>query len=316
MDVLETVLLPLFGAIGVGVLAGRLKLFTEDEVRVFSRFVFQLAMPIGVFAFMHTATPPGLAYAGLVMGYLAGLIAVVTLGLVFTRRVGGLTMNEAGAAVFAVACGNAVFFGLPIALAIPGWATPFLVLMVFEGSFAYAIGHALITWPTNEREEGAPGVQAWQSLRQACVRSLTNPIVLAVLLGMVVSSLGIRLPDGVGDAVGFFGQTASPMGLFVLGIYLTQLRSDDAVAHWKMLSLLVPLKLLVFPLVTGLMTYGLTQDSQLALVGAFITSMPPAVSAMVMASTYRQWEAGTAALVGVGTILGLGTVTLFLAIVL
>ena len=54
----------------------------------------------------------------------------------------------------------------------------------------------------------------------------------------------------------------------------------------------------------------------LALVGAFLTGMPPAVTAMVMASTYRLWEGGATAIVGVGTIVGLGTATLFLLTVL
>ncbi len=316
MDALHTTLLPLFAAIGVGFAVGRLKLFSSDEVRVLSRFVFQVAMPIAIFAFMQRATPPSPAYGGLIAGYLAGLAIVTAAGLLVARRIGGLNLNEAGVAVFTVVCGNAVFLGLPVALTVEGWATPFLVLMIFEGSLAYAIGHALITWPKNEDNGGDKAAQIWVSVRGALHRSFTNPIVLAVIFGLMVSVTPLTLPPALDSAASFFGRIASPMGLFILGVYLTSLKGPKGKAQWQLLSLLLLLKLAVFPLVTGGFTYALTGNSTLALVGAFLTGMPPAVSAMVMASTYRLWEGGTTAIVGVGTIVGLGTVTLFLLTVL
>ena len=154
MPAATDILIPLFACIAVGVGAGLLRLFDAGQARVLSRFVFLVAMPVAVLDFMRATEPPGPAYFGLIAGYMAAMLATVGLAFAASRRLLGLSIREAGAGVFATVCGNAVFLGLPIALAVGSWGPPFLILMLFEGLFVFAIGTALMTWP--EHGEASP----------------------------------------------------------------------------------------------------------------------------------------------------------------
>ncbi|WOI53068.1 AEC family transporter [Parvularcula sp. LCG005] len=309
MASLELILAPLFGAIAIGAIAGAMRLFDQDHARTFSRFVFMIAMPIAVFNAMRSTPPPGPAFAGMIIGYLAGLLVTSALAFIVARRWHGATMREAGAAVFTTICGNAVFLGLPISLSLEGWSQPFLILMIFEGFFAFAIGGALVTWP-----EGEADAAIWRSVRDAGVRALRNPIVIAVILGMALSMTHLTLPPVLAAPFDLFGRVASPFGLFVLGLYLAILPRAGGTMPKALLIGLLPLKLVVFPAVTGGITYLLTQDARLTTVAAFFTLMPPAVSSMVLAANYHQLEREVATIVGVGTVLGLVTTTLYLAV--
>jgi predicted permease len=300
---------PLFGVIFIGVLAGSFRLFDEEDARVLSRLVFQLAMPLAVLEFMSEADPPSLAYAGLILGYLGALAIIVGLAFWIARRSARLTMRESGAAVFATTCGNAVFLGLPIALAVPGWASPFLILMIFEGIFVFGIGSALMTWP--EREGAAD--QTRRNLIGAAGRAFRNPIVLATLVGMLMAVASIDIPPLLAGPVFLFGRIASPLGLFVLGLYLALLPQGQSRLPTGLLGGLLPLKLVLFPLLAGGFVYALTGDERLTTVAALFTAMPPAVASVILSATYRQLEAETAAIVAVGTMAGLATVTMFLS---
>ena len=307
MPPVADILVPLFAAIALGAACGALGLFDLAQARVLSRFVFLVAMPVAVLDFMRATEPPGPAYAGLIAGYLIAMLLVAGLTLLACRRMLGLSTNEAGAAVFGTVCGNAVFLGLPIALAVGAWAPPFLILMLCEGLFVFAIGAALMTWPA----PGAPrprggtlGLGAMAGLKAA-----RNPIVLATLAGLVLAITQARLPGPLAGFLDHFGGIAGPAGLFVLGLYLALLPRGEARAFGRPLAVLLPIKLVVFPALTGTLVWLLTRDATFTATAILFTGLPPAVASVVQAAHYRAWETGTAALVGSGTLLGLVTVS-------
>lgn len=311
MPSVVSLLLPLGGAVVIGVIAAWFRLFGQDEARVLSRFVFTVAMPITVFTFAIGAEPPTLAYAGMVAAYLAGLAVTLGLAFVLARLVYGYSVQESGSLVFPVTCGNAVFMGLPIAIGVPGWAAPFVVLMVFEGSLAYGASTALMTWP-EERGAGSllPTVGA------AFRRAIGNPIVLAMISGTALMLLGVELPGALTGALDLFAPIASPVGLFVLGLYLVILPRQSGGFPAKLLVSLLPLKLVFFPALSMGLCWWWTKDATLTAVVGLFTTMPPAVSSIILASAFHLREREVATLVAVGTLAGIVTVTLFLVLAL
>ena len=313
MPSVAAILVPLFASIALGVACGALRLFDLAQARVLSRFVFLVAMPVAVLDFMRATEPPGLATAGLITGYVLAMLVVAGLTFALARRLLGLSVNEAGAAVFATVCGNAVFLGLPIALAVGPWAPPFLILMVFEGLLVFALGAALMSWPgpgAPRPRGGTLGLGAAAGLRAA-----RNPIVLATLAGLVLAILRVSLPGPLSGFLDLFGGIAGPAGLFVLGLYVALLpRQGDALAP-RPLAVLLPIKLLVFPALTGGLVWLLTRDVVFTQTALLFTALPPAVASVVQSAHYRAWEAGTAAVVASGTVVGLATVTGLLLLV-
>ena len=308
------ILVPLFACVALGALAGWQRLFGLAEARVLSRFVFLIAMPIAVLDFMRAAEPPGLAYAGLIAGYLLAMLAASGAALVIARRLVGLGVRDAGAAVFASVCGNAVFLGLPIALSVSGWGPPFLILMLCEGLFVFALGTALMTWPLPGSAPPRGGVAGTAAL--AGYRAARNPIVIATLIGLGLAIVRVALPRPVAGFLDLFGGIAGPAGLFVLGLYVAILPRETKGVDARALAALLPVKLVLFPALAGGLVWLLTRDLVFASVALLFTALPPAVASVVQSAHYRAYEAGTAALVAVGTLFGLGTTTLLLVVLL
>lgn len=314
MPSVSELLIPLLSCVAVGVAAGAMRLFGIEEARVMSRFVFLIAMPVAVLDFMRATDPPGLAYAGLIAAYVLAMAATAGLALLLSRTVLGLSTQDAGAAVFATTCGNAVFLGLPIALSVGGWAPPFLILMLCEGLLVFALGTALMTWPAKGAPAPRGGVLGISLL--AAGRASRNPVVIATLIGLALAVTGITLPREIGGFLDLFGGIAGPGGLFVLGLYVSILPRQRHHVGPKPLVTLLPLKLLFFPALTGALVWLFTEDPTFTSAALLFTGVPPAVSSIVQAAHYGRYEAGTAALVTSGTVIGLGTVTLLLGALL
>lgn len=313
MPSLPLLLAPLFSAIVVGVVAGTLRLFDEKDARTFARFVFSVAMPIAVFNFMRKSQPPDWSYAGLILGYVFALTIVTYMLFVLIRRFTDATIRQTGAVIFASICGNAVFLGLPIAIAIPGWGVPFLMLMVCEGFLAFAIGTALMTWSGEHGANSAPKLIsiAGTSLH----RVMRNPIIVGQLSGTALAFAGVRLPEILGNSLDLVGGIASPFGLIVLGLYLALLIGEQERLPLPELLISLPVKLVLFPALAAGLTWMMTKDSRFSAVAALFTGMPPAVASMVLAATYGQYERRVAAIVSVGTTIGLLTLIGFLSLI-
>lgn len=311
MPSLLTLLAPLAGAALIGAFVAARRIFGQAEARILSRFVFMVAMPIAVFNFAVHSSPPTPAYMGMVVGYLVGLFLVTGLCVLIAQKIFGFSLREAGAIVMTVNCGNAVFLGLPIALQIPDWGPPFLMLMIFEGGLAYAIAISLATSPEHETPS-----HFVSNIARASLRALTNPIPLALIIGTAIVILGIQLPDVIDAPLRLFSGIAAPMGLFVLGLYLVILPRESRDIPVKLVAIMLPLKLVVFPAVAAAICWVLTKDVLLTSVVGFFTILPPAVSSIVLAATYELKEREVATLTAIGSLLGLVIIALYLAAVL
>ena len=73
---------------------------------------------------------------------------------------------------------------------------------------------------------------------------LTNPIILAVVIGFGWSSVGVALPGAAAWLIDLVAAAAAPCALFVLGASLSGLRLGPA---WREGFVIVTLKLLALP---------------------------------------------------------------------
>lgn len=311
MTSLFATLIPLYGVIAAGWLAGRLGVMGQNAAQVLSRFVFLFAMPVAVFGFFAAAPPPDAQVLPMMAAYfLAAAIMMLVTGLAARRRY-GLTVPETGAHAFVSTCGNAIFLGLPIALSIDGWGQPFLMLMLIEGTFVYGASVLLFQWPEDDGRSG----KVTALLGQALGRTLRTPIVIATLAGLGLSLSPIGLPPVAADFARFFGAAAAPTGLFVVGLYIAALPKAELGRYADMIVMTGTAKLLLLPGLTFLLT-GLFTGWTMTLVATatFFTSLPPAVSAVVQASHFGVYERRCAAALVTLTPLSLISVTVLLLI--
>jgi predicted permease len=141
---------------------------------------------------------------------------------------------------------------------------------------------------------------------------LRNPMIMATLAGLVWSLLRLPLPDFMRQPIDMLGQIAIPLMLFALGVRMTGIDFR----HWKIGlwgAVLAPLSglLLAVPLAL-LLPLQPPQAACLILFGA----LPPAVLNYMIAERYQQEPQQVAAIVLISNMASLLIIPLTLAFVL
>jgi malonate transporter and related proteins len=128
--------------------------------------------------------------------------------------------REANAVGLVAGWGNVGYLGIPLTTAVLGPATALAASLVSTLHTALAVTIFLVvaTLADHDRYDGHPtrGTLALTLGR----RVLGNPVVIAIVAGVLVAALRVRLPGPVVSAVGLLGDMAAPGGLLALGILL------------------------------------------------------------------------------------------------
>lgn len=176
-------------------------------------------------------------------------------------------------------CGN---MGLPLVVLTFGEAMlPAAILLLAISNFLhFLVGQQLIT-------------QRW-SIRTV----LTNPMIVATVLGIAVSISGITIPETLRLPIHMLGLIAIPLMLFSLGVRMIAIDFGD----WEIstvAALLCPISgLAVAVLFTTLVSLPPEQSSLLIL----FSVLPPAILNFMVAERYEQEPHRVASIVLVGNL--------------
>lgn len=130
---------------------------------------------------------------------------------------------------------------------------------------------------------------------------LRGPMLWAMLVGIVMSLLGVSLPEWLATSCKMLGETAIPLGLFTLGVGFAGFR----VERWSVGivgAFVCPLSglLIAWPLIKVL---PLTEPMQGLLL--LYSALPPAVMNYILAEQYKQDPGLVSAIVVGGTLTSL-----------
>lgn len=126
-------------------------------------------------------------------------------------------------------------------------------------------------------DETAPG-----DLPPPLLRSLlTNPLILACIVGMALNVTGVALPRILVNTLDFVGSAAVGIGLLAVG---AALQIERMLESGRAVVITCALKLAVQPALFLLLATLLAMDADARLIGVVCTSVPVATSAYVMTS--------------------------------
>ncbi len=151
----------------------------------------------------------------------------------------------------------------------------------------------------------------WHRVRQTVVRVATHPMVLAIILALVITALGVELPAVLDRSVTLIAQTSSGVALFAVGGMLVGLQVRGMITD---VLVTVAGKLLVQPavaigLVVGLVALGLPALSPELRAAAILTCALPAMSILApVGEDFGEGELGAATLM-LSTVLSFLTIT-------
>jgi len=131
------------------------------------------------------------------------------------------------------------------------------------------------------------------------------PLLAAFIGGLFIALMGWRIPEPLGNTFMDFGEMTVPLILFGVGLSVT-LR-----AHWGLLSLLLPLRL-VLGLITAWLTIRIlgSLDSLSRSVILIVSQMPVAANSLIVGDVMGLDEEFIAGAVTLSMLLALGSIPL------
>ncbi|MBF4575757.1 AEC family transporter [Frondihabitans sp. VKM Ac-2883] len=263
----------------IGYVVGRIDLLGPQGHRVLSQLVFFVLTPCLLFTTISKADVHVLFSPILIVSTLAALtvaaISIVVLRLVLRRSVPETTMGTmAGAYV------NANNIGIPVAVYVLGSATYVAPVLLFQLLILTPVVLTIMDVSTN-RGSG--------SSRLATVtRPFRNPLLIASLLGVLVSVFDIRIPTDVLEPFALVGAAAVPVVLISFGMSLHGQKPLQAGSARVDVLVESALKVVVMPVVAwilGAFVFDFGHDE--LFVTVVVAGLPSAQNAFNYAQRYQ-----------------------------
>lgn len=267
--------------------------------------LFWVGVPISIVTFLRQADLTGSVWISPLMAWVAVSVGI-GLGWLWLKRSETPETPPAttrGSFLLSTLVGNTGYLGYPVTLALVGpkyfaWAVFYDTL----GSTlaAYGLGVAIAS------RYGQKNQHTWDLVRQ----TLTNPGLLSFFVGLAVRPVPLPLP--VEQALRIVAWAVIALSLLLLGMRLGQLTSWRS---FKLASISLSIKMLLVPLVLGLLLVPFNLPATAHLVIVLQMGMPPAFATLVLTEAFdldRELTVTTLALGSVGILLTLPIwVTLF-----
>ena len=216
---------PIFILMLLGFYAGKRSLVDNKNVTLLNVFVMDFALPAALF----TATVQT-AWQGIIQQWHLVLVIVIAMWITFfvfyylSTKVFKKTAQDSAVLTLTVALPNYAALGLPILSSVVGEnsATSLSVAICIAcGSVFLTPLCLLILEREKVRTNGGKHNSILQMLPILVWRSVTKPIVLCPLLGVVLSALNIKMPDIVLLSIKPLGLAATASALFLTGLILS-----------------------------------------------------------------------------------------------
>ena len=206
--------LPFFAIIALGYGAGRSRFFTEEATAYLTKFVFYFALSAMIFRFAANLSFAEVFDPDLILGYLAGTMAVYLLVTV-VAALRGLDMQTAAVEAQCAAIGNVGFLGLPMMAILfgPASVAPMMVVL----SVDLVVFSSLIVILINAGRGQGLG---WETLKLVGLGLLKNPMILSICAGLAWSASALPIPAPANDFLTILGGAATPGALFAIGASL------------------------------------------------------------------------------------------------
>ncbi|KAA9136130.1 AEC family transporter [Microbacterium caowuchunii] len=215
-------LLPVFFALAVGYLSGKLHVVDGRHVGALNAVVMKIALPIALFVILAGAPRADVIEHGAVAAAVFVVMAVTYVAVYLLQR-HVWKVDRAGSAVQAltVAFPNTAAVALPIAGALLGRTGELAVAVSLAvGSITLTPATILILNGSGEDTPPKTGHRRGRSI----VRSLSNPVVIAPIAGVVWSLLGLPLPALASSTLDEIGGLTAGLALFLTGVVLSSQR--------------------------------------------------------------------------------------------
>ena len=295
---------PFFALIGLGYWAGRTRFFTEEATAYLTKFVFYFALSAMLFRFAANLSFAEVWDTNLISGYLAGTAAVYVIATIvgMIRRLDvATTAVEAQCA----AIGNVGFLGIPMLALLLGEQAVGVIMMALAVDLI--VFSSLIVILITGSRDGRFSLRIFRTIALGLVK---NPMILAIVGGLLWSGLQIPIPAPMNDFLAILGGAATPGALFAIGASLASKSAERlSVAGWLSFC-----KLILHPAFVAIgVLYLFPVDPYTAVVVISAAALPVAGNVYILAQHYGVAPHRVSATILVSTTISIVTVSAIIA---
>ena len=305
MNAAAQAILPIFGLIALGYVLRSRSLVAIGFWEPAERLTYWLFFPALLISNLAEARLGDLQVLPLLGAELAGIAAVMIIAAVVAQWLLGPWLNLQGSAISSIIQGvqrpnSYIAFALGASL----YGAPGLTLA--------AVCSALVIPPVNilaimslvhwaQHGHGAP------KLPRMILAMVTNPLILASLIGAALNATGVGLPPVIGPALKILGPISLGLGLMVVGAGL------DLGGVRRMippLALVCICKLAILPLIVWVAGRALGLEGVPLMMAVLYGAVPTSTSSFVLAKQMGGDHRLMAAIISVSTVAALATMPL------
>lgn len=293
--------IPFFALVLCGWIAARTRRLPAHSVASLNGYVLWFALPAMLFRFVARTPVDTVIDPRIALGYAASGLAAYALAALLLRQRAGASWIDTAYGALAAAWPNWGYMGFGLMPALLGERA--LATMIAAG-----IMDLLVLMPlallVASRQQSAGGLGAFVGGLKAVAH---NPLFIAILSGLALSLLHVRIPGPIDEFLRLLASSAGPVALFAIGVFVYRPGPVrvDAASVW-----LIAVKLLVHPLLmwmVGAWVIGLDHDV-LAVV-TLTAALPAAGTAFIFVERHGGNVDRVASAILLSTVLSFVTIT-------
>lgn len=298
--------IPLFGLILLGYLAGRFKRIPVEGLAWLNFFLVYVSLPALFFQLLAKTPVSEFTNTAFLARTTFGTFLIFVLCFSIARLVRRADTRAATIQGFAGAYGNIGYMGPPLAIAAfgPQAGVPVALIFCLDNAMHFTLAPTLMALGDEQRQ------RITTVLADIVRKILTHPFILATIVGMAAAFFSFQPPAPLETLLSSLSNAAAPCALFAMGV-TAALRPLKRVP--LELSYLVPIKLFLHPLLIFLLLRQLPGLDQTWIYAAvLLAALPSATNVYVIAQQYNVWEERASSAVVISTALSIVTVTIYL----
>ncbi len=300
---------PIFLLILIGWLTVKTRLFKAEASDVLSDFVFKIAVPTLIFRTLAEADFHGASPFKLWITYFAGVAITWAAGQLVTTYIFKQDLRVSVIAGISSAFANNIFIGLPLVGRSVGndGIVAISILLVIHLPIMMIAGTILMENATH-KVVGGERRSAFTVLKQVGRNLATNPLVIALLLGLCFNMIGTSMPVVFTTVIDQIAAMAGPAALISLGMALTKY---PVRGNLHISATITAFKLLLLPACVWAMAHllGLSPAWTSALV--LTSCVPTGINSWLLANRFGIGHSIAASTISISTLFGVLTVSLW-----
>ena len=297
--------LPVFGLVACGYVAGRVGLVTQASSAALNQFVYAFALPAMLFIAVYRGSLDEILSGAFLLGVILATLATAMAGFALSHFVAKAPPAESTLRALNASFANTGYLGIPLVTVAYGEraALPAALATVATNIVSFALAIVLLELFVQPRRGG---------VRRALSGVARSPLIWPIGLAIALVALEVQITLPVERFATLLAAAAGPCALFAIGLFVSQLSiRAGAAASWPTALL----KLVLHPILMALLAYlVLPIDPFWAKIAVVCASLPLGATAFVLAQRYALLEAETSTGAVVSTAASVLTVSLVMAL--